>query len=44
MGYKAISLTGWQAGIYTNNTNQDAIIEQIDISRIKNELQQEKKL
>ena len=21
MGYKAISLTGWQAGIYTNNTN-----------------------
>ena len=42
MGYKAISLTGWQAGIYTNNTNQDAIIEQIDISRIKNELQQEK--
>ena len=41
-GYKAISLTGWQAGIYTNNTNQDAIIEQIDISRIKNELQQEK--
>ena len=42
MGYKAISLTGWQAGIYTNNTNQDAIIEQIDISRIKNELQQKK--
>lgn len=42
LGMPAISLTGWQAGIYTNNTNQDAIIEQIDISRIKNELQQEK--
>ena len=24
MGYKAISLTGWQAGIYTDNTNQNA--------------------
>ena len=23
MGYKAISLTGWQAGIYTNQTNGD---------------------
>ena len=23
----AISLTGWQAGIITNNTNQDAVIE-----------------
>ena len=34
----AISLTGWQAGIYTNNTNQDAIIEDIDTSRINKEL------
>lgn len=34
----AISLTGWQAGIYTNNTNQDAIIEDIDTSRIEKEL------
>lgn len=34
----AISLTGWQAGIYTNNTNQDAIIEDIDTSRIEEEL------
>ena len=25
LGMPAISLTGWQAGIYTNNTNQDAI-------------------
>lgn len=42
MGYKAISLTGWQAGIYTNNTNQDAIIEDIDTSRIEKELEQGK--
>ena len=34
----AISLTGWQAGIFTNNTNQDAIIEDIDTSRIEKEL------
>lgn len=34
----AISLTGWQAGIKTNNTNQDAIIESIDTSRIEKEL------
>ena len=35
----AISLTGWQAGIKTNNTNQDAIIEDIDTTRIKQELE-----
>lgn len=34
----AISLTGWQAGIYTNNTNQNAIIENIDVTRINEEL------
>lgn len=34
----AISLTGWQAGIVTNNTNQNAVIEEINISRIKSEL------
>ena len=28
MGYNAISLTGWQAGIYTNNTNIDENIAQ----------------
>lgn len=33
-----VSLTGWQAGIKTNNTNQDAIIEDIDTSRIEKEL------
>ena len=38
LGYRAISLTGWQAGIYTNNTNQNAIIKKIDVSRIKKEL------
>ena len=42
MGYKAISLTGWQAGIYTNNTNQNAVIESIDTSRIKKELEKGK--
>lgn len=42
MGYPAISLTGWQAGIYTNKTNQDALIKTIDTSRIKEELDQKK--
>ena len=35
LGYKSIALTGWQAGIYTNNVNQNAIIEHIDTYRIK---------
>ncbi len=39
MGYQAISLTGWQAGICTNNTNQDAIIKWIDTARIRKELE-----
>ena len=38
MGYPTISLTGWQAGIYTDDKNQEAKIEQIDITRIKEEL------
>lgn len=42
LGYKAISLTGWQAGISTNNTNQDAIIKNIDTSRIITELEKKK--
>ena len=37
-GIPAVSLTGWQAGIVTNNTNQDAIIESIDPTRIEKEL------
>ena len=39
LGYKTISLTGWQAGILTNNTNQNAIIKHIDITRIQKELE-----
>jgi len=42
MGYNAISLTGWQAGILTNNTNQNAIIENIDTTRILKELEDRK--
>ena len=42
LGYEAVSLTGWQAGIFTNNTNQNAIIESIDTGRIINELNSKK--
>ena len=42
IGYPSISLTGWQAGIYTNNSNQNAMIEYIDTSRIRKELEQGK--
>lgn len=42
LGYNAISLTGWQAGIYTNNTNQNAIIERINTNRILDELNMNK--
>ena len=42
LGYDSISLTGWQAGIYTNNTNQNAIIESIDTTRILRELNKRK--
>lgn len=42
MGYKSISLTGWQAGILTNNTNQNAIIKNIDVSRISKEIKERK--
>ena len=38
LGFPSISLTGWQAGIYTNNTNQDALIETINTERICSEL------
>lgn len=40
MGYSAVSLTGWQAGIFTDKTNQEAKIEQINPSRINEELSQ----
>ena len=42
MGYKAISLTGMQAGILTNTLNQNAKIENIDTIRIKQELEEGK--
>lgn len=42
LGYNAISLTGWQAGIRTNNTNQNAIIKRINTSRIIKELSEGK--
>lgn len=38
LGYDAVSLTGWQAGIITNNTNQNAIINYINTERIEEEL------
>ncbi len=41
LGYKAVSLTGWQAGIATNDLNQNAKIETIDVTRIQKELEQE---
>ena len=37
-GYKAISLTGWQAGIITNNIHRNAKIEQICAERVEKEL------
>ncbi len=42
MGYKAISLTGWQAGILTDNTNKNAVIKNIDTTRILKELEERK--
>lgn len=38
MGYKAISLTGWQAGIATSNIYRNARIEHICSKRIEKEL------
>ena len=34
LGYNAISLTGWQAGIKSNDSSRNAIIEGIEPSRI----------
>lgn len=39
LGYEAISLTGWQAGIHTNTENQNAKIEYINTERIRKELE-----
>ncbi len=38
-GYPAISLTGWQAGIRTNEVHKSAKIEQIYIERVEKELE-----
>ena len=42
MGHKAISLTGWQAGIITNDIHRNAKIEQICTERIKKEFEEGK--
>lgn len=42
LGYETISLTGWQAGIFTNSCNQNAKIETIDTTRINYELEKGK--
>ena len=42
LGYKSISLTGWQVPIKTNNIYNDADISSINIDRIINELQNNK--
>ena len=42
LGYNAISLTGWQAGISTTDKSQNATIENIDVSRINEELEKNK--
>ena len=42
MNVPAISLTGWQAGIRSSIANKCAIIENIDVSRIEQELKDDK--
>ncbi|MGE7984868.1 aspartate kinase [Lysinibacillus fusiformis] len=39
-GYNAVSLTGWQAGIYTDHMYSHARINHIDVSRIDEHLMQ----
>ena len=39
LGYESVSLMGWQAGIHTNEENQNAKIEYIDTKRIEEELE-----
>ena len=38
MGINAVSLTGWQAGIITNDTYGDADVVKVDCSRLDREL------
>lgn len=42
LGYPAISYTGWQAGIYTNNDYTNSIIENINTTTIKKSLNENK--
>lgn len=42
LGYEAISFTGWQAGIYTNEEYQNSKIEYIDTMAIREELSKRK--
>lgn len=41
IGHSAVSLTGWQAGIYTDKVSQNASIKSIDTNRILTELQKD---
>ena len=42
MGYPSISLTGWQAGIYTEDKTENSNIKYIDTKKIKQELEKGK--
>lgn len=42
LGYPAISYTGWQAGIYTNNDYTNSVIDNINTSVIKKSLNENK--
>lgn len=42
LGYEAVSLTGWQAMIETDDAHTNARIQQIDCQRIRQELEQGK--
>ena len=42
LGYEAVSLTGWQAGIYTSDEKGEAKIEYINTQRIQKELDNNK--
>lgn len=42
LGYPAISYTGWQAGIYTNNDYTNSVIDNINTNTIKKSLNENK--
>ena len=42
LGYPVVSLTGWQAGIMTNNSPGNARIRKVDTERIEAELNQKR--